>query len=151
MRRSIVVLLLLALAGVTMGQDSCSTETGGGEPTATEASSTEREQARERKRERARERKREKRREKRRRARERRRAAQPAPLPDPAPSETVPAEPQDDCHPSYRGDCLDPGASDYDCAGGSGDGPEYANGPIEVVGDDEYDLDRDGDGTACES
>jgi hypothetical protein len=54
------------------------------------------------------------------------------------------------CDSSYSGDCLDPGASDYDCAGGSGDGPEYAQGPIQVVGDDHFDLDRDGDGTACE-
>ena len=29
------------------------------------------------------------------------------------------------CHPSYEGACLDPNASDYDCRGGSGDGPLY--------------------------
>ena len=46
--------------------------------------------------------------------------------------------------------CLPP-ASDYDCAGGSGDGPEYAEGPIEVTGSDPYELDYDGDGIACES
>ncbi len=45
--------------------------------------------------------------------------------------------------------CLPP-APDYDCAGGSGDGPEYAEGPIEVTGRDPYELDYDGDGTACE-
>jgi hypothetical protein len=60
----------------------------------------------------------------------------------------APAE--SNCDPSYEGDCLDPNASDYDCAGGSGDGPEYADGPIQVVGDDHFDLDRDGDGAACE-
>jgi hypothetical protein len=52
------------------------------------------------------------------------------------------------CHPSYD-PCLDPNASDYDCEGGSGDGPEYT-GPVTVSGDDPYDLDRDGDGSACE-
>lgn len=41
--------------------------------------------------------------------------------------------------------------SDVDCAGGSGDGPSYANGPITVTGTDIYGLDSDGDGTACES
>ena len=45
--------------------------------------------------------------------------------------------------------CLSP-ASDYDCAGGSGDGPGYASGPIYVTGSDPYDLDYDGDGVACE-
>lgn len=60
------------------------------------------------------------------------------------------AEPEiADCHPSYEGACLDPSISDYDCAGGSGDGPAYT-GPVRVVGPDDYDLDRDGDGYACE-
>lgn len=54
-----------------------------------------------------------------------------------------------DCHPSYVGACLDPSMSDYDCLGGSGDGPGYT-GPVTVVGYDEYDLDRDGDGYGCE-
>ena len=52
------------------------------------------------------------------------------------------------CHPSYSG-CV-PITSDVDCAGGSGDGPEYTDF-VEVTGPDEYDLDSDGDGTACES
>ena len=60
-----------------------------------------------------------------------------------------PAQPASNCHPSYRGACLDPGASDYDCAGGSGDGPLYT-GFVRVVGPDEYDLDADGDGLGCE-
>jgi hypothetical protein len=55
------------------------------------------------------------------------------------------------CDPSYKGACLDPSASDYDCAGGSGDGPKYVQGPIQVVGDDHFDLDRDGDGVGCET
>jgi endonuclease YncB( thermonuclease family) len=46
--------------------------------------------------------------------------------------------------------CLPPG-SDVDCAGGSGNGPRYVEGPVTVTGSDPYDLDRDGDGTACES
>lgn len=54
------------------------------------------------------------------------------------------------CHPSYKGACLRPDASDYDCAGGSGNGPYYVDGPIYVVGYDEYDLDRDNDGLGCE-
>jgi hypothetical protein len=54
------------------------------------------------------------------------------------------------CDPNYKGACLDPNASDYDCEGGSGDGPKYVAGPVTVVGDDHFELDRDGDGTACE-
>jgi micrococcal nuclease len=46
--------------------------------------------------------------------------------------------------------CLPP-APDYDCAGGSGDGPKYAQGPIRVTGSDPYELDSEGDGIACES
>jgi len=52
------------------------------------------------------------------------------------------------CHPSYSG-CLDPNASDYDCAGGSGDGPYYT-GRVRVIGPDVFGLDRDGDGWGCE-
>jgi hypothetical protein len=54
-----------------------------------------------------------------------------------------------ECHLSYEGACLDPDSPDYDCEGGSGDGPRYT-GRVEVVGPDDYDLDRDGDGLACE-
>lgn len=52
------------------------------------------------------------------------------------------------CDPNYSG-CV-PIASDVDCAGGSGNGPAYARGPVTVTGSDIYDLDRDGDGSACE-
>jgi endonuclease YncB( thermonuclease family) len=45
--------------------------------------------------------------------------------------------------------CLRPG-SDVDCAGGDGNGPRYVSGPVSVTGSDPYDLDRDGDGVACE-
>lgn len=55
------------------------------------------------------------------------------------------------CDPNYKGACLDPNASDYDCAGGEGDGPEYVEGPITVVGEDHFGLDSNGNGIACES
>ena len=53
------------------------------------------------------------------------------------------------CDPNYSGACV-PIADDVDCAGGSGNGPAYVRGPVSVVGDDVYGLDRDGDGTACD-
>jgi endonuclease YncB( thermonuclease family) len=46
--------------------------------------------------------------------------------------------------------CLPPGA-DVDCADGSGNGPRYVEGPVDVRGDDPYGLDNDGDGVGCES
>ena len=53
--------------------------------------------------------------------------------------------PQDsNCDPSYEGACLDPNSPDYDCATGSGDGPDYVEGPVRVVGDDHFGLDADG-------
>jgi hypothetical protein len=54
------------------------------------------------------------------------------------------------CDPNYRGACLRPNVSDYDCAGGSGNGPYYVRGPIRVVGRDHYRLDADHDGIGCE-
>ena len=53
------------------------------------------------------------------------------------------------CHPSYKGACLDPKASDYDCLGGSGNGPKYT-GLVRVVGPDVFRLDADHDGWGCE-
>lgn len=67
---------------------------------------------------------------------------EPAPPPPPAP------EPEPACDPNYSG-CV-PVASDVDCAGGSGNGPAYVDGPVQVIGSDIYELDRDGDGTACD-
>jgi hypothetical protein len=61
--------------------------------------------------------------------------AKPSPQPKPAPS--------CDYDP-----CLPP-ASDYDCVGGSGDGPKYT-GQVLVIGTDIYDLDADNDGVGCE-
>jgi len=46
--------------------------------------------------------------------------------------------------------CLHDGIGDYDCAGGSGDGPNYISGPIKVRSPDTFKLDRDGNGTGCE-
>ena len=54
------------------------------------------------------------------------------------------------CDSNYSGACV-PIASDVDCAGGSGNGPAYVSGPVYVVGSDIYDLDRDGDGIACDT
>jgi resuscitation-promoting factor RpfB len=54
------------------------------------------------------------------------------------------------CDPNYSGACV-PIASDVDCAGGSGNGPAYVQGPVRVVGSDIYDLDRDGDGIGCDT
>lgn len=55
----------------------------------------------------------------------------------------------DTCDSNYSGACV-PIASDVDCAGGSGNGPAYVEGPVRVVGNDIYDLDRDGNGIGCE-
>jgi hypothetical protein len=59
------------------------------------------------------------------------------------------ATPAKRCHPSYKGACLDPRASDYDCKGGSGNGPKYT-GRVRVVGPDVFRLDADHDGWGCE-
>jgi hypothetical protein len=52
------------------------------------------------------------------------------------------------CDPNY--DPCVPIASDVDCAGGSGNGPAYVEGPVTVTGRDIYGLDRDGNGIGCE-
>jgi beta-lactam-binding protein with PASTA domain len=72
----------------------------------------------------------------------------PPPTAPPAPPPTAPPQ---NCHPSYEDECLKVGIGDYDCAGGSGNGPNYVQGTVRVVGPDEFDLDRDGDGFGCES
>ncbi|WP_280344817.1 hypothetical protein [Nocardia neocaledoniensis] len=51
------------------------------------------------------------------------------------------------CHRSYT-PCL-PIVSDVDCEGGSGNGPVYT-GRVQVIGPDDYGLDRDGNGIGCE-
>lgn len=64
-------------------------------------------------------------------------------------AEEAAEEEASECDPNYSGACLDPYASDYDCEGGSGNGPEYT-GTVAVVGEDHYGLDSDSDGTGCE-
>jgi hypothetical protein len=59
-------------------------------------------------------------------------------------------QPASNCDSNYTGACV-PVASDVDCAGGDGDGPEYVEGPVQIVGDDVYDLNRDDDSIACDS
>lgn len=59
------------------------------------------------------------------------------------------SEAESECDPNYSGACLNPHASDYDCEGGSGNGPYYT-GEVSVVGEDHYGLDADGDGVGCE-
>jgi hypothetical protein len=62
---------------------------------------------------------------------------------------TKAAAPSSGCDSNYSG-CV-PIASDVDCAGGSGNGPAYVSGPVRIIGTDIYDLDRDGDGVACDT
>jgi hypothetical protein len=77
-------------------------------------------------------------------------APQPAPQPQPAPR---PAEPPQaaasGCNSNYD-PCVPDDPDDVDCEGGSGNGPSYVAGPVRVVGDDVYGLDRDNDGYGCE-
>ena len=76
-------------------------------------------------------------------------AARQAAVPPPAPA-PAPAPVQGNCDPNYSGACV-PIASDVDCAGGSGNGPAYVQGPVRVVGSDIYGLDgNDNDGIGCE-
>jgi hypothetical protein len=71
-----------------------------------------------------------------------------APPPPAVPAPTIAPQPLAGCHPSYT-PCV-PYAPDVDCLGGSGNGPAYT-GPVQVVGPDDYDLDRDSDGLGCET
>ncbi|TAH31686.1 hypothetical protein EYC59_06485 [Candidatus Saccharibacteria bacterium] len=68
-----------------------------------------------------------------------------APAPTPAPTPVASSS----CDPNYSGACV-PIASDVDCAGGSGNGPAYVQGPVRVIGSDIYGLDRDHNGIGCE-
>lgn len=64
-------------------------------------------------------------------------------------SRSTPAPPSSGggCTPGYS-PCIPPGP-DVDCAGGSGNGPRYVQGPVYVTGSDPYHLDANGDGVAC--
>jgi hypothetical protein len=66
----------------------------------------------------------------------------------PSKAKPVTSKASTDCNANYSG-CLKPSSGDYDCSGGSGDGPNYT-GTVQVLGVDEYDLDRDGNGTGCD-
>jgi hypothetical protein len=70
----------------------------------------------------------------------------PPPVSSPPPPTTPP--PTTDCTPGYD-PCIPPG-DDVDCAGGSGNGPRYVEGPVYVTGSDPYGLDTDHDGVGCE-
>ena len=73
----------------------------------------------------------------------------PVAPPTAAPQTSPPVAPApSSCDPNYTG-CVQV-ASDVDCAGGSGNGPAYVNGPVQIIGSDVYDLDSDGDGIGCE-
>jgi hypothetical protein len=70
-----------------------------------------------------------------------------APKTTPSPIATKPRS-SGACDPNYAGACV-PVDSDVDCAGGSGNGPAYVQGPVQVVGTDIYKLDADHDGIGC--
>lgn len=79
-----------------------------------------------------------------------------AKAPPPPPPTTVPPPPTTatprNCDPAYPDVCLHQGIGDYDCAGGSGNGPNYVEGPLQVLPPDPFDLDgNDNDGIGCES
>lgn len=73
---------------------------------------------------------------------------EPEPEPEDEPVALTEAPSDDGCDPNYSG-CV-PIDTDVDCAGGSGNGPSYADGPVDVIGEDIYDLDADDDGVGCE-
>ena len=81
--------------------------------------------------------------------------AKTPPAPAPPPPSTAPPPPETTsaptCDPSYPDVCLDPAVEDYDCASGSGNGPEYVEGPIRVLPPDPFGLDGNGDCWGCES
>jgi hypothetical protein len=70
-----------------------------------------------------------------------------APPPPPPP----PPPPSPNCTSGYS-PCLPVGPSDYDCYGGSGNGPAYTEPGVtyRVTGSDPYGLDADNDGYGCE-
>ena|SRR5437899_497830 len=65
----------------------------------------------------------------------------------PPPPKTT--KPPANCDPSYPDACLHDGIGDYDCAGGSGNGPNYVQGPIRVLPPDPFGLDANHDGWGC--
>jgi hypothetical protein len=65
----------------------------------------------------------------------------PAPAPPSPPDRPSPGPPSG-CHPSYT-PCVPSDQGDLDCAD--------IDGPVRVIGPDEYGLDSDDDGVGCES
>jgi resuscitation-promoting factor RpfB len=63
-----------------------------------------------------------------------------------------PSSPSPTCTQGYSPCLVYHGGADYDCAGGSGDGPYYTKPGVtyHVTGSDPYGLDADGDGLGCE-
>ena len=72
------------------------------------------------------------------------------PAPPRTTAQAAPPPKPSNCDPAYPGVCLKDGIGDYDCAGGSGNGPNYVNGPITVRAPDPFGLDSDHDGVGCE-
>jgi micrococcal nuclease len=68
----------------------------------------------------------------------------PKATPKPTPKPTAKPKPASKCHPSYE-PCL-PIVGDLDCA----DIRAMGKDPVDVIGPDDYRLDRDGDGLGCE-
>ena len=72
-----------------------------------------------------------------------------APVQTAAPTTAAPSSPGGGCDPNYSG-CV-PIDSDVDCAGGSGNGPSYVTGPVQIIGTDIYGLDGNPkNGIGCE-
>jgi hypothetical protein len=71
------------------------------------------------------------------------RGSEPAPSPAPTPPPTR------RCDPNYVGQCLNPNATDYDCARRGENGPLFVFGEVRVVGRDHFGLDRNRDGIGC--
>jgi hypothetical protein len=69
----------------------------------------------------------------------------PAPV---LPAPPAPPAPPSDCNVNSDG-CVPNDPVDVDCAGGQGNGPSYLEGTVNVIGDDVYELDRDGNRIAC--
>jgi hypothetical protein len=63
-----------------------------------------------------------------------------------------PKPPPPNCTPGYSPCLVYHGGADYDCAGGSGNGPYYTQPGVvyHVTGSDPYGLDADNDGLGCE-
>jgi len=74
-----------------------------------------------------------------------------APAPRTTTAAPPPPAPASNCDPAYPDNCLRDGIGDYDCAGGSGNGPNYVQGPVKVLPPDPFRLDADGDGVGCQS